>query len=409
MRRTASRGLRQRDALRLKTVICQDCAAPSDQQLSTALSFGDSPNLRPRQQVYYAALTQFENVGDALINRELLRALSRRANVYCYVGQCPRDYVAQLEQPGSVEVDRSLNRMLVDLAIAGLNSLGRSPLQRPVLLATPGDVNGSISLNNALKGVTYAMLRALGVRIWRLGVSFTHLSRPRAAAEEFALRFMERIAVRDSSSADFVRSSGVEPHSLPDLSFLLPFADVVKAPERRQVAISFRDQDLSETEATKLMTKVLSLCSFVGDQGFTPVLTVQVARDLQFAKQVQAAASGHLPIRVLKTIQEAEVFYDECILALSNRLHVLLLAASRACLPLAALREGHNQKIRVLFDDVGFGDRMVDWNVSWEQAVESTLQNRSNILERVSNAFELKAREINSYLDRAFLPEAYRA
>lgn len=359
--------------------------------------------MRHQQQIYYAALTQFENVGDALINRELLKAVSKRASLRCYVGGCPAEYVAQLEQPSSSLVDRPLNGMLIDLAHAGLATRSLPREQRPILLATPGDVNGRLRLNNVIKAVTYLGLSLLGVRIWRIGVSFTHLSPARAAVERVALRFMDRVAVRDSGSGEFVRQAGGEPQPIPDLSFLLGYnRGQASTTRRRKVAISFRDQELTAGESATLVHKIIELSAAVSSAGFTPVLTVQVERDLAFAERVRANAPRPIELAVLRTIPEAESFYDTCDMAIGNRLHVLLLAASRGCIPVGILKRGTNQKIRALFQDIGLADSIVDSFDDWKPITTRHLNDHDNVRSRVEMIFATNRAKITAYLDEVF-------
>ena len=45
---------------------------------------------------FFSPKTQFENVGDALINRELIRLASDNSSVVLDVSRCPLDFVEDL-------------------------------------------------------------------------------------------------------------------------------------------------------------------------------------------------------------------------------------------------------------------------------------------------------------------------
>src|SRR5262249_51866795 len=126
--------------------------------------------------------TQFENAGDALILRELVKIVSSRAPVDVYLGQAPDSFVQQLDLGGNNSViahrGESVVRLIRDVLKARLGG------SRCYLFLTPGAANGERSrkqfLIDLVRLVSVGILAVARVRICQVGVSFENIG-PRHA------------------------------------------------------------------------------------------------------------------------------------------------------------------------------------------------------------------------------------
>ena len=152
---------------------------------------------------------------------------------------------------------------------------------------------------------------------------------------------------------------------LPDLAFGL-FKQRPRKPrgESLTLGISFRLGQYDEQEE-----QVLRALRAVIDQ-ITPenirkiVLVSQVSWDVPTMRRIAdwLRAEFDLPSEFVigfESVAICEAAYDACDLVLSNRLHSLLIAASRGCAVLACVHPTHNAKISGLFQTSGWQDNIL--------------------------------------------------
>lgn len=314
---------------------------------------------------FFSPKTQFENVGDALINRELIRLASDNSSVVLDVSRCPLDFVEDL----SVNFDnvdlRSDSFLQFFLSIIYFRVFRSEDV---VYLLSPGGYFGDLDFfgrfKQALNNASLAFLNLIGVKVVLFGASYERMGSRYISVIRARARYLYRHYVRDHQSREYlsemkVRCDGVAP----DLAFNLVGRESELSTAKRYI-FSFRvDQDIQQEErATFLVNCLLRNIP----QGTTVVFYSQVRRDdagmERIASLVEAEfeSSLQLSIKSSHSVAEAEVAFSEGDVVISNRLHVLLVAASQGARIRPCVYKGFNQKIKGIFADVGYSSDLID-------------------------------------------------
>lgn len=304
--------------------------------------------------------TQYENLGDLVINRECIRLLRRHGRIVAGVAKAPAAFVEGL-QLGTGEACRSALRFHLALIATGLRGQGRA---YKVLLpgGFSGDLSGSRPFKEALTTAYFWFLRGCGVRIVRMGASVGPFSPARAWFEKRKSRAMRCLGLRDHLSiayADAIRLANVR--RFPDFAFMLATRERAAETSDPYIVLSFRADDASQLEAIAVGVRAM-LERIDPDRRHAIVLAAQVERDERICAALRDLVADGRPTRIVDAnIGEAGLFdlYHRAAWVISNRLHVLLFAASCAARIWALVDRRRNAKIIGLFEDAGFGDRLV--------------------------------------------------
>ena len=317
-----------------------------------------STSVRPAAtHAYFFIETQFDNLGDALLNRELIRLMDEHASVTLGMSKVPASFESMLgnEFVRQFQIDRQHGRAAFLLKILWRRLGG----ERSYLFLSPGgwigELDGRLNLRSWLHTALYYLLSLSGVRICQFGVSYEDLGpklqlqlRSRSAA-------MFRHFVRDTHSRQTMESLSVKIHGLtPDLAFNA-FEERESSPRYRAITFSFRDDQYPQ-QRQDIQTLVEKCLAFFPDT--LPIFCVyQVKKDRavneflaswlreQHGRSVQVDDGSN-------TIAATQQLYSRSDVMISNRLHSLLLAGSVGNTMLAAPITEHNKKIIALFDDL---------------------------------------------------------
>ncbi len=306
-----------------------------------------------KPHAFFSVNTQFENLGDAVINRELIHLAAKHASIHVDTGRCPEHFINSLDLEGK-KTYGSIWSMFFALLVRRF--LGK----RCYYFLNPGGLGQKLSFKQRAKAILYTiilmLLRFSGVRIIHIGMSYsklTHIDRLLVWARSKACN---KIIPRDSFSARYLDEIGVETYGVsPDLAFTLQ-----KFPSEKKVSgaiFSFR----VDGEYQGIQNDVrLMLSNILSELPSKEVLLVaQVERDIPFMKELYAEFCNYENVRFeifLYDINAALVeygSYEECY---SNRLHVLLMAASQGVVPIAYLPENKGEKVKCLFRDAAINN-----------------------------------------------------
>jgi|GEM_PF-452002 len=310
--------------------------------------------------------TQFDNIGDALINRELCRLVASRADTWVDFSRAPENFERAMgvsSLPNLTTLRRwGFARLLREIIRQRLS--GRACY----LFLNPGGLGGSrLSLKGRLSATTYNILlsamRIAGVRICHAGISFDPMRAPELLIARWRRRLLHSFTVRDSLSLRYVDSVGMPADSIvPDLSFNLYSAPVPSAnAPRRHIAFSFRFDGKSTNDAIKhAVRRVIETngadCEYL--------FVAQVSRDMSGMKRLSAIATeAGAAARVISCVDDIDGLcdvYSTCRAIFSNRLHALLMAAHAGAIPFALISRGQQPKIEGMFEDLGLGQWLID-------------------------------------------------
>lgn len=332
----------------------------------------------PLAYAFFSLKTQFENVGDALINRELIRLAAKYTMVHVDVSRCPEDFRNSLnlkKYAPTVEV-LSTVRLFRRMIYARLHR------KSVYYFLSPGGYVGTkpaLSLLQAtVNTIVLLLLRIMGVRICHVGVSFERLCPRHARLLNVRSRFMHRVLARDPHSAEYASSLGIRVDgTMPDLAFgAAEYRE--RRPPGNTVAVSFR-VDQAAHQASKVVELVKRLDDAISED-IAFKFVAQVARDEQFMKKLSEATykSGRRVelVTTFDDVDRAFEAFDGCRAVFSNRLHALLMGVMNGVVPVAVVDSDVNEKVLNLFNTFGWktyswGDALPD--LDWDHLVSRQL------------------------------------
>lgn len=297
--------------------------------------------------------TQFENLGDALINRELIALLSEHGRLIVDVSSTPDWFVQMLSLPGNVTRTHGRFQSLM------LMCRERLAGNEVFYFFLPGGHIGEYSLLRFLKRtlilLPYFLLKIFGIRFCQIGSSLERLGTRHQLYLKLRQRLMHAFFVRDINSSQFLKNARIRHNGiLPDLAFNL-FADSKTEPNGTgNVCFSFRtDQHPAQfDECYSLIEQAVRVLPKETSYYFS----VQVERDKRGVEGIRSRLQEHHGISAkifheTRNIPRMQDFYLKMDVVISNRLHVLLLGAS-VCGRLVAYADQMNQKISGLFKTI---------------------------------------------------------
>ena len=328
---------------------------------------------------FFSVNTQFENIGDALINRELVRLAARQAPVKVDLSRCPPAFrkTLALETVENVELvdgSKSLFREILRYRLSG---------GTPVFLLKPGAYLGPLGLSVPKAFIILCLqlgMRLMGIKICHIGVSYERLSGP----HRFFLRVRSRLLfahyVRDEASFDYARTHGFTPDGiLPDLALNIYDSHARQSEQIRRIGVSFRTDQYSE-QLDHVLTFLQWLIETVGRKnidGF--VMVAQVERDIApmtVASRMIDTQFG-IDTKVVEcheNLASCEAAYDECDFIVSNRLHSLLIGGNQCPRILACITPFYNRKIIGLFDALDLDRHVIEIDAMDEVETAKALQ-----------------------------------
>lgn len=302
--------------------------------------------------------TQFENLGDCVINEVLIREICKFQKVMILGPRLPNWLERTVLQRGNAIIYRS--RLKFALQILKFLIIRK----RLTFFFKPGHMVRSPSFSGELrKSVVTAVTAALslvGVKICRAGTS---LDRYRLL-EQFAQVQLGHLhalyGVRDYESLTMAKQFGIKSATFtPDLAFLLP-QEKESITRRTEIGLSFRRRDWIHGDPWS--TLINTVRTFITEHSFKPVVIQQVMFDQQVSEKLQSEIHADL-VQFSGTLGSAEDIFERyrlCHVVVSNRLHSLLFAWMQGAIPIAVVDRTADQKLCSLFEQYELLELIID-------------------------------------------------
>lgn len=271
------------------------------------------------------------------------------------------------------------------------------------MFSSCGDVSSQRS-NYKRDGYFEALQYLPKLRLGLVGASYSKVSPSKARLLRISQRRSGALSVRDRRSQALLARAGVNLPVVPDLAFLLPtVAPASKAGLRDLALIMLREVVNVPFEQTVSLTA--DLATRLRVQGLQPAIAWQVGRDADFGRRLAEATGIEIltpPEQTAGRFAASCGLYDRTAVIFSNRLHGLLLAASRGVLPVAQL-DAQEQKVRGIFEDAGLADLILpaDQGALAPGVVEATMQAE---WQRCGRVFDQASGEVQAFFDRVVGP-----
>ncbi len=343
---------------------------------------------------FFSPKTQFENIGDVLINRELISLMSNNSDVVVDLSRSPEGFGREVDT-GSENVRlKSYGFIFFIFYILYTKLILRKDCY---FYLSPGGYFGELGfiafLKQLLNNVLLLLFKILGVKIIAMGVSYERLGIFYKVILKFRSLLLSKHYVRDQVSLNYIRSLGFKCNGvLPDLAFNIKEDDKKQPRLNKNALFSFRVDQCPIQK--KLVKKLIMHLHQTVDSSIDFVFYAQVERDIDYMKELFSE------IRLLdfnsnrqcqfinqdKSIKNALDTLSKSDLVLSNRLHVLLFAISVNSKVLPFIYKGYNEKIIGLFSDLGLESKVnnlesfesinIDENVITSKSSEFSQKNK---------------------------------
>lgn len=305
--------------------------------------------------VFVPAVGQYDNIGDIILRRPHLAMLRPHGALHVYLGQCPEGYASGLDLDPSDVLYRSFRQWYEAL-------FSHARRETVHYAFKPGEIQLSL-LGLKEHVVMIPALRAVhrsGGRVVRIGAGARTLARFPRAMMRPSLTLTDLAIWRDAETAAFLGGE-----TMPDLGFATG-PERSPTAERNLLVVSLRG-DRPFPPAVWLD----GMRHLAAELDAAPMVVTQVARD----SGRSAELAGSLGAELLDfdgrdhADQEAALraVYGRATAVVSDRLHVLIAAATEGAPILAPLPHG-GTKIRRHLDAAGFP--RLDWDVRSQTSTE---------------------------------------
>ena len=349
---------------------------------------------------FFSPKTQFENLGDALINGELIELISENSEVIIDSSRSPKGFIDNLK----VNPDKKLQVMNSNFLLFLIKLISSRLIKRLdcYYFLSPGGYVGELSvfqfIQQLFNNTLLSFLSIIGVKICLVGVSYERLGNRYINILKFRSKLLHIHLVRDNITKKYLKAKSIRiTGTCPDLAFSI-FRNKPKPPHpTKSVVLSFRtDQDPQQLEC---IDKFLYSIKGELEKASRIRLYCQVDRDLDGLNALAIKLSSNLKnvdtsvIKVNSLDKALDVFKGGHIV-ISNRLHVLLLAASQNCKIYPCFYKGFNQKLIGLFSD-NLSKESVLVNLESPELYIDYSENTVNKLETTSTSKVLSDLRIN--------------
>lgn len=289
-------------------------------------------------EIFVLCSGQEDNIGDVVLRRALLTALRPHGRLHIYLSSASANFTEALELAPDDVIYRTMK--------SWRSSAYRSARQSTIwFVDKPGELQMSTRAVIAqLRHVPLTIAARLGRgRVLRLGIGQRH---PRFAPKwvlRAAFAFSDRVAWRDTASHQYFKIGQV----MPDWGFRESSDHANRgASDRHRVVLSYRSDRPRLSEAT---TSAIS--QFTEQAGLNLVVVTQVLRDEEAGSQLADELGAEFigwPDSRSHAEQEALLreVYREAAIVVSDRLHVLIVAATEGAIPFSIVNYSESKVAR---------------------------------------------------------------
>jgi len=313
---------------------------------------------------FYNPKTQYENLGDALIAKNLLTILSEKGSIKLNTSSVPSKFLGIIKNEKCEDVESSLVFLLAPFLL-------RLKGKQVGFVFKPGHLYGGGASIGGLKGfiakILYVfLLNLFGVKILKTGVSIGPFDGLYLKYEKYVSKVSSFYGLRDDYSVDYAKKNNFPNFQrIADLGY---FHEESSETEKTNITASrsicftfrpFSSLKLTHKEqAIKLALIIKEI--YISQPEIKSISCVtQVQRDFEFnnliIKELELlnvkVEQNYLYDINLESYNEVANIYKSCELILSNRLHALLFAAEYGAIPVAIGDKIENFKVKYVLDD----------------------------------------------------------
>ncbi|MBD2436526.1 polysaccharide pyruvyl transferase family protein [Nostoc sp. FACHB-110] len=344
--------------------------------------------------IFVSPETQYENLGDLIIIKVLLKNLRNYGKLVINDRNLPQWFCQELEIQESERASKHGKKFISVMLNYAIKNLLQWQQNNIYYVLTPGH-RFSKSISNVLEYFIYlvqkikdliilALLKTFNFRICRFGVSIGPFSKIDEFAEKLQSEFMYFYSVRDTKSENYAQKIGINKVKIfPDLAWLLKIpntsSSLIKSNDE-YVIFSFRESthplDKSNTYRNHLFSVLDEIVDIVCIQWQKKLLiSYQVDLDFEFCQEISDRYKEKYPVIFINERINSQKMYDlysQAYMIFSNRLHVLMFGTICGSIPVAVVDKAKHDKIIGIYSDAGLMPQVID------------ISSSENILDRLS-------------------------
>ncbi|WP_237884453.1 polysaccharide pyruvyl transferase family protein [Pseudomonas sp. PGPR40] len=313
------------------------------------------------KKIYFEPAGQIENTGDLLINKVALDLVRKYGEIIVNDNDTPRWFVDEITGGNDTLASSSNSSLFASIFFEAIRRRSET-----YLLLPPGDISRKgmkSSIGTIVKSSKLFILRLVGCKIIRLGFSIGPFDKANAISESIQSFAYRVYGVRDSHSLKFGKDIRINNLIFfPDFSwYYKPDTDRLGTFEHENhIVLSFRSNANGIKHDSSYLEKIKEILSrFLAENPSSSKVTIcyQVAYDREGCRDLYdelRKKNHHLQFEFIDkklSLSECNEIYSKSSLVISNRLHVLMLAAINGAKIIALTKLGHNKKIANLFAD----------------------------------------------------------
>ncbi len=339
--------------------------------------------VNPSTPIFLPLIGQYNNIGDIILRRPLAKWLQGHGKLHVFVGQAPSGFVKGL----GLTSDDVYYESFKSWYLSGLSACTQ---QKAVYLSKPGEIQLTALGMKEHIGVLPLMLwlKLRGGRVARLGAGTRNFSQLYRTIMMPAVALSGLTYWRDRGTHEFIHHGGL----MPDFGYYegSPVETIRSDAKRNIMVVSMRGDKPAPNKVW-----LESVRQFAKTHGLELWVVTQVHSDAELSAQL----AQQLDARLLNWdgrdhhLQEEKLraLYQQTLLTVSDRLHVLIAAFTEGAMPAGLLTAASN-KIGRHFNVLEMNDVEhfePDWTVQEIcKYFDKTLQYRDHSLDALEQARE---------------------
>ncbi len=310
-------------------------------------------------KMFYSAYTCQGNTGDLLITKFQIEEYAKYGEVYVDCHGIPDNFCQVIFDTKSSNIKnfekeygcsyRSINIFKV------LYTLNKDHFTH--FCGSPGP---KVSLKRPLKKLVFKLFGALipewilnsHIKKFAIGVDVKYnQNNTFSRLNHWYFNRYDVIGLRSMTNYLSLKPSFKNVKYVPDMAFLYPFSNTNSfLDEKKRIAFSFRKVDDRDT-LVKILLRMIRVATA---KGFSMEVIYQVEEDKSFCEQILQELKCQSVSPFIRQIDFYSLnVYQQYDMVVSNRLHVLLMAAMNGALPYALIsHDSKENKIKDLIDTV---------------------------------------------------------
>ncbi len=302
---------------------------------------------------FLSARTQFDNLGDALINDVLFNVVRNKGTLHLDCKNVPENYkaVASIQPTESYTSTLQFYKKLIYLKLQGHDV---TYLLKPGHIFTLKDTPKQ-SVHDCVTIFIFTFFKLIGIKIKRFGVSLSPLSPISLIMEKIKARLSTTLSYREDYTRRFIEQHHFKNMIFcPDLLFYPDYQPLKPLKKDTiKIAFSFRASPLKKGNDVAYMNTIKEFIKKLSQESNYELIAVsQVTRDTVFQQELIAMTGKNIQHYVYDcTVAGREKIadaYKQADIIISNRLHGLLNASIYGCHPVAFVTKDNHKVTGVL-------------------------------------------------------------